>query len=287
MNPNTVVQELRYQIYQLVLSIPSSLHVRRAPGVSRAWKKSQMIEACRPEREFNQIKFVNKQLYRETAALEAKFNRITFDGPVLQAAIRHCLRFLRQRGSNRIQWLKTIVVTEYPERGAAGPYNTIAMRGTTPYLKGNMKLILQLLALGAATSHLDIHLRLKSWIIGDLANFDSLDTNLFLEIGMGLVLLFRIKDITHVMPYKGDQTLQLLLDKNDYIMGKQASVFRNLHLRAPNVRIFPTFAELDENAFRMRVLQDWNETAQDPTLLPPNGVDVWVEYVRHWLSHGI
>lgn len=62
--------ELRNKIYELVLTAPNITRIICVPGTARRKQKPKLVDPQRPEFEFNQLKFVNRQLYKETAGLE-------------------------------------------------------------------------------------------------------------------------------------------------------------------------------------------------------------------------
>ncbi|KAF2244828.1 hypothetical protein BU26DRAFT_568823 [Trematosphaeria pertusa] len=71
--------ELRNHIYEYVLTAPDGLQYERR----KIWAEPPKTFLCLPKFaseaiEFNQLKYVNRQLYNETAGLELKFNPIAF-----------------------------------------------------------------------------------------------------------------------------------------------------------------------------------------------------------------
>ncbi|KAF1916021.1 hypothetical protein BDU57DRAFT_538362 [Ampelomyces quisqualis] len=77
--------ELRNKIFEYALTCPNGLHVRTLaiPSKRLAWRHillaahDQHLDLLSRSNEFNQLKFVNKQLYLETAHTELKHNNIT------------------------------------------------------------------------------------------------------------------------------------------------------------------------------------------------------------------
>ncbi|KAH7378245.1 hypothetical protein BKA66DRAFT_571675 [Pyrenochaeta sp. MPI-SDFR-AT-0127] len=135
--------EIRNKIYEYALSSPMPL--RPHPPLTTTYMYFAPTVPSRPTLiegthlkdykttqcpEFNQIRFVNRQLYLETAELEYQFNSILFSRqllrwtPLITATIRplseyHRFRsseqcffdFIKQMKVHRISWLKTVIIS--------------------------------------------------------------------------------------------------------------------------------------------------------------------------------
>jgi hypothetical protein len=87
--------EIRNHIYALALTAADDLYMRSALGMSRAKQKPRVINHGIEGRDFNQIKFVSRQIFAETAGLEVQFNRIIFYSAKRRASMSHFLQFAK------------------------------------------------------------------------------------------------------------------------------------------------------------------------------------------------
>jgi len=106
--------ELRNRIYEFALSATrGSLLVEMVRGTSRMSKKPRLTDYDTPEQEFNQIKFVNRQLYAETAGMEVSFNRIVFAAQLGVRSYRPFHRFhhfVKECAPGKWKWLRHMVL---------------------------------------------------------------------------------------------------------------------------------------------------------------------------------
>ena len=109
----TLPGEIRNMIYEIALTAVEGIQcvgwVYNRPVFCAAGPSS------RPRVELNQIKFVSRQLYKETAALEGRFNVVHFvrDPYLLQRPSgERALRFLMSMTPARVRILNTIVINE-------------------------------------------------------------------------------------------------------------------------------------------------------------------------------
>ncbi|KAF2115335.1 hypothetical protein BDV96DRAFT_646344 [Lophiotrema nucula] len=102
--------EVRNKIYEFSLSTDAVLYLLR---VGNRYSVSETFygELTTSATEFNQLKYVCRQLHRETARLEARFNDVT----ILDAdSVSTCLYFFTSSSHRNLALLNTIVL-RYPE----------------------------------------------------------------------------------------------------------------------------------------------------------------------------
>ena len=108
--------ELRNTIYGLALTHSKPLHYRKPKGdgdksyLYLPEAPSQQVHDQKPV-EYNQLKYVNKQLYAETAGLELKFNDITFD--IIPYSLRSSdllTAWVTSISVAKRSWIKTITI---------------------------------------------------------------------------------------------------------------------------------------------------------------------------------
>jgi hypothetical protein len=264
--------ELRNRIYALALTATGDLYMRSAPGMSRAKQKPRLIEHGIEGQEFNHIKFVNRQLYAETAGLEVQFNCFVFDSAKPRASMSQCVQFLKSCTPNRLRWLRHVVIDEKPKKDNDMGY----------WLRLNMKMIMDLFSLCATNPDLYVHLRIPGWT--DSIPFEPLR---LIHGGKLLEMVFRGNDLTDIAPESGLETSEMYKNWVVGILDKHRDTVQVLGRDVSNLRFFPKLKELDEDRFRSEALEWWNHYADDPQLLPPDGVDNWVKHVRLWMAKGV
>lgn len=123
--------EVRSQIYEYVLTSSSRLRYFDNTGTSRpkpifyeskgcfdsggefdesATQHGSTLPISPPE--FNQLKYVNRQLYKETAGLELKYNELDFVAPVgsVEPCGRQLINFMTYLKPSMHAWLTTVTV---------------------------------------------------------------------------------------------------------------------------------------------------------------------------------
>jgi hypothetical protein len=123
--------ETRNQIYEYVLTSSSRIRYFDNTGTSRSKPIFYESKGCFdsggefdesatqrnrtvhiPPSEFNQLKYVNRQLYKETAGLELKYNKLDFVAPVgiLEPCGRQLINFMTRMMPSMHAWLTTITI---------------------------------------------------------------------------------------------------------------------------------------------------------------------------------
>jgi hypothetical protein len=106
--------EIRNMIYRLVLTSETPLHIVTPSVVSRPMLCAAHIDQIDVPKDFNQLKFVCRQLYTETADLELKFNKkleIKKNSAEEEEVEVQLLSYTRLIGKSKMLSLKVITVT--------------------------------------------------------------------------------------------------------------------------------------------------------------------------------
>jgi hypothetical protein len=271
--------ELRNKIYELVLTAPDGLRIWSAPnssGRSRSRPKPRLVEHCNQDHDFNQLKFVSRQIYKECAGLEVKFKNITFDHIRPQASMHRFLKFANQCTNARRNWPTHITIKEKVSKKDGD---------ITLWLSHNMTIIIDLLELCIANPSLNVSVEVPGWAY-DVGR-DDLSAYRLLMGSVPLETMFRAKNLAGMVPESGDCTFFYYDEWVTKLSGKHKATVKALGPRAPNLRFCPAPGELDEILFREKAIASWHEVADDPHILPHDAVDRWVECVRFWLSNGV
>jgi hypothetical protein len=92
-----LLAEIRNRINSYAFTFLSGLLLKWTAGASRRNKKPIIVLPSREgeKNSANQLKFANKQLYRETAGLELQFNTVTFEDYNTESTSLHLFKFAR------------------------------------------------------------------------------------------------------------------------------------------------------------------------------------------------
>ncbi|KAH4001728.1 hypothetical protein HBI13_059920 [Parastagonospora nodorum] len=271
--------ELRNKIYEFVLSATSDLLVKMVRGTSRRSKKPRLTDYDTPEQEFNQIKFVNRQLYAETAGMEVSFNRIRCGiqvGVKSYRPIHRFRQFVKECAPGKWKWLRHIVL---------GPPFSPKDEDVFGWMYNNRHHVIALINLCIANPHLTLHLHIPGW-----PDYMSGPHNAYRLVFMGAVFerLFRDRDLTDMIPESKDRTLDEIDSSYIYPLLKgDVEQVKTLGPLAPNLRFHPIAFVIDEEQFRQEAFASWQHYAIDPQVLPHDAIDNWVRYVRKWFLEGI
>jgi hypothetical protein len=182
----------------------------------------------------------------------------------------HFLQFARSCTPGRLKWLRHIVI----HKKLAKKKEDMGF-----WLRFNMKMILDLLSLCAANPKLQVHLHVPGW------NEPSFSEPMrFVKWGMTSELMFRGNDLTEIAPEHGLETSEIYKSNVESMLDKHSDAVRAFGHRVPNLSFLPKLIEFDEIRFRSEGLASWTEYADDPQLLPPDGMDKWVQYARLWMT---
>ena len=95
--------ELRNRVYELVLKSDNGL---RAFWEEKDDSPGKFV--LHKDGEFNQLKYVSRQLYAETAGIEARFNMVEFLDDFEYEEPRDLLLFAKNCHPTKLQWFKKI-----------------------------------------------------------------------------------------------------------------------------------------------------------------------------------
>jgi hypothetical protein len=110
----TLPAEIRNKIYSYAFASPHGLLLKWTPGVSRRNKKPILVSPNdEGERHStNQLKYANKQLYRESAGLELQLNTIIVEDYNTECTAQHFLKFANFCTPTRLGWLTSVVLEQ-------------------------------------------------------------------------------------------------------------------------------------------------------------------------------
>jgi hypothetical protein len=198
----------------------------------------------------NQLKYVNKQLYHETAGLEIKFNRVVLDFYNIESTTNRLLKFVNFCTPNRLSWLSKVVI----EQQRTDTEKTVAT-----WLKHQMGTIIKLLHLAAKTPHFTIQLRVPEFSI---INYEGNYTPyLFIAYAHLMTWIFRGEDIGDLANEAGTLQAPPHQRTHRYTLGKYRSVVEGFRGRAPNLRFLPYRVEWDEQLFLAQAVEVWSVRA--------------------------
>ena len=232
------------------------------------------------QRPVNQLKYVNRQLYHETAGLEITYNSVFVNHVVPNESIHHFIRFTVRCSPGKLQWLKQVVVEETA---------TTEEKTLFSWHRNNTKSILALLKFCAENPQTTVTLQVPRFeIILSLDNPDNEHAG-YNFIGQGLILslAFRGVDLTSIAPEFGDKSSLAYDNVVQRMQRRHRRDITSLHEHTSNLKLMPRMVEWNTDEFRTSALRSWNDLARDPADLPLNALDTWVEYAHLWMSQGI
>jgi hypothetical protein len=186
--------ELRNRIYSLVLDAPIALLHREPQDGGRAFLVDSKIVSHAPNdrsTEFNQLKYVCKQLYNETADLELRLNDIIVCATSHETRpADHLVKWLSSFPAAKLSWIRTITVTyELPTE------TNLLVPGITESASS----LVALADLARPHPHLRTNFILPHWEYS-AANASSADPVIrFFLTGMYYAMAFRGVDLSTVL----------------------------------------------------------------------------------------
>lgn len=112
--------------------------------------KPELRAPSNPKASINQLKFVSRQLYQETAGTELKDNRIVFDDSSPSASTKRFFRFFTSCSAPKLQWLREVAIEGK---------STKEDESTMDWLRDNAKYMLPLLDFCAKNPHTTVFFR--------------------------------------------------------------------------------------------------------------------------------
>ncbi|KAF2119664.1 hypothetical protein BDV96DRAFT_642678 [Lophiotrema nucula] len=196
--------------------------------------------------EFNQLKYVNKQLYRQTAGLEIKFNDLVFTKkrtpahttPPLQMD-KQALRFIGQMTPAHRDWIKTIVFTGLDDRR----YSWLYVGQTIQRLHHDIEKVAKFLTVQSFGRELNVKYVYPRFN-------PSYSSSGFMQVGACLCLMFRERDIIadSLLTVPEAMRLRREVDKWRATLGAQhllgSRTLPELVKALPKFKMFPSTGEL-------------------------------------------
>ncbi|KAF2791652.1 hypothetical protein K505DRAFT_363608 [Melanomma pulvis-pyrius CBS 109.77] len=263
--------ELRNRVYKYVLSSDTGLlyvnFAAQSPQRPTLVATSNSSDGIDTNEEFNQLKWVSKQLYRETAGLELKFaDRIEFTEKE-EVPVQQFLMFTAVLSPNKLSWLSTVVLK--PLSTGTIEYrmeDTLkAMASTSFFCRHNPKVKVEYVFPGFSVEDAMV------------PTFETRSLN-FIALGLKLCLAFR----------GGGGLLRwnILLEISP-TLAEEAFRWQETHYTVlmvqhiPNFRIYPETTEIDEDF--VKKFQDHLQESGGALDL----ADRWIGLAREWVEDGI
>lgn len=263
--------ELRNNIYARVLTIMPSSPIeitfpRNEYGPSVNRKHLRPLRSFSTLPEFNQLKYVCRELYNDTAALELKYNDLAFS-QVARAELepdRQLLEFTRLCSLTKFAWLTTV---ELHIKALAIPYYEHLSYFLKPHHMNAYARVAQFCRKHPAISVKYI-LNSFTWLSAFHAAHES---GGFINQGIVLQKTLRDRDVSWLNP----KMARYLLTMGTYFRGdrKEQSWFTS------NLRLFPRQGAFDEKIFRRGATGVRFEGIK-------GGIDTWITTVKDWLEKG-
>jgi hypothetical protein len=275
--------EMRTLIYAYALTEASGITLCWHPGTSKDHKKPIMA-AC-PEDDaypINQLKYVNCQLYKETAGLEILYSPVIFQSETYASAgaIASFQDFVRHCAPRKLLWLRRVVLRENVDW--TKPWE---LRHPMGWLACNMPSMLKTLRMCSKNPHMTVELELPGF---GVVNAEGMSHPFeFLATGIALSRMFRSKDMTNLLQTHGSQTRAVIFDRRiGKILGKYREEFESVREGAQNLRLVTRCRDWDKNAFSDGMVRSWRNVARRP--LPEQKVrEAWVLVARRWSKEGV
>jgi len=231
--------EIRNKIYQFVLTSPDALRYRESSkriqkpifyslGSQRAEHGDENEQS-----EFNELKYVNKQLYNETAALELKYNVLRFNGHPSDKlpAIANLTNFLGSIATTRKAWLRTIMLDDCippPSHGGTESFYSKPIASATA--------IASLSHACRQNPHIRVRYVLSYWANNSLRKRKSA----FLLQGLYLAEAIRQQHHCPLIFGAGTPTLNLFMRDIANETGRWRGDVPASAMQAPNLRFMPS-----------------------------------------------
>lgn len=275
--------ELRNRIFILALTAPDNVvAVTWQRGVTKARKKPVMVALDGNDAHpINQVKYVNRQLYNETAGLEIQHNAIAFQSQLFTqaGATIGLFNFVRRCTPNKLQWLKRVILRENTDLDKPK-----AQRDALVWMKDHMRMIIKLLDFCACNPHITIELNVPGFCI--INNEDDYVSFTFLTVGIFITWAFRSEDIIDIASELGPDTRRTYRYMYSDILGKHRRDVESRRHRAGNLWFCMQRKGWELDKFRGTALATWSRVSIVP-VPDAEGVETWVRYARQWTANGV
>ncbi|KAI4667099.1 uncharacterized protein J4E79_001783 [Alternaria viburni] len=264
--------ELRNTIYQLALTHSEPLHYRMPKdGEDKPYlyHREAPFQQGDDEKlvEYNQLKYVNKQLYAETAGLELKFNDVTLSESSGHESPSDMLTaWVSSISIAKRSWIKTISIT-------CDKYDPKCFDSESA------EAVARLARLCNDIPTMRVKCYNPFWAYTNRRHYD--------------VVFFFMAALSIYYAYRGETTKYLIFDESEHTMLKESGKkwrepckgpkVHLAQLQAENLRYFPT---LPAN-FTVPVIKANHRVAEDGEVILE--AEQWIgnKYLREWMEHGI
>lgn len=278
--------ELRNNVYEYVLTSPHALRSRKPTngehlphGSDPSTSSSKVLEPSADE--FNQIKYVNKEIYKEANALELRYNTLRFayrpeDGSLASAQL---ISFMSSLPAPQKSWLRTIVVDD---RNSEHDNHSDAFKAFAPLDKP--QIIAMLGQICSQNPKILVRYTMTYW---STTTVTGVPNNPFKLPAMTFFIL-RGVGLAHAL-FPQDGSLSLMMPGHGPAVNFYESLARHgatwrydvpiSSFQAPNLRFVPAEGVIwDEQAWR-----DW---AKHTGLFNVN-IEAVIKQVKMWIEEGI
>ncbi|KAH4068847.1 hypothetical protein HBH98_077440 [Parastagonospora nodorum] len=271
--------EIRNLIYEFALT-RDEVRVHWVTGTTRLRLKPELRVSSNPKASINQLKFVSRQLYQETAGTELKYNRVVFDDSSPSASTKRFFRFVTSCSAPKLQWLRQVVIEEKSNKED---------ESTMDWVRDNVHSILTLLDFCSKNPQITVLYRIPRFqIFCSIPEHNECYHGLqFLHTGIFLALAFHGKDYLSLVPGYKSSNAQVYDQLLSQTLASSRAAFIGFHGRADNLCLMPRWDIWEENEFMGQTLQNWSHVAHTPSLLPPGGCDKWLQFAKSWMEKGV
>ena len=227
----------------------------------------------------NTLKYVNRQLYRETAGLEVKSNRVVFESCTPNEATKDLFAFMSRCTPMKRSWFGAVALEENATREEGDKIC---------FFKTRHRPLVEIARFCANNPSITFDLRVPGR--GVLNQAGEMQAFKFLGAGLLPSLNIQGRDLTDIAPE--DRTTEITrlryARKGRRLMGKHLRTVQDLRDGLVNLHLLPMKTEWDSDTFRDSAMETWNRITPSPHTLPAaGGPEVWLEYARHWTHSGI
>lgn len=240
--------EVRNRIFMFALSVSGDMKVRWQAGPSRRALKPVMFVDSVVEDEVvavNQLQYACKQLRRETAGLEIKFNRIRLGRhPRSRGAICDSLFIFTKNCSDaRRLWHKHILLDPLQDAKRNKP----ELDDPLIWIQHHLRPIFELQGLCNTFPHLRVTLHVPGFSIQHTNKKIAIPRLMILH-GLSLIWIFKKPSFDHLDP---SENVRAIIERRAQdVIGVNLDQLMSRSLKSPNILFFPQDSLLDEESFR-------------------------------------
>ncbi|KAH4068851.1 hypothetical protein HBH70_083710 [Parastagonospora nodorum] len=280
--------ELRNKIYEFAFTATDGIKVSWRTGKNRRRKKPVMlVHGDHGGYPINQLQYVNRQLHKEAAGLEIKYDRVTFTkypNPVDYSGLKAREVFMGSCTRLRRRWI-THIALEGVSIPDYTPYQTPLLQWTDEYIRDS-----QIFAFCQVLPHLRVDYHYPGFAYAKGTNFGSPST--FVTSASIIMRLFRGTDISNLDKHHDSGIMDNSeLDRELEVLFGVATCdeLKLLATKAPKLRFFPVDKVLPAQQFSDAAEQEWRVVgghivSKDS---PRDGARLWTAEAQRWIRDGI